>query len=53
MEAVGCSNEVEDTSRSDVMDWLNIYGENKKLSTVRQRVAILGSFFDFCTIKKE
>ena len=44
---------VQDISRSDVMDWFNVYGENKTLSTIRQRVAILYSFFDFCTIKKD
>jgi site-specific recombinase XerD len=44
---------VQDISRSDVMDWLNIYGENKTPRTVVQRVAILNSFFDFCTTKKD
>jgi len=44
---------VQDISRNDVMDYLNIYGENKKPNTVSQRVAILYSFFNYCTTVKD
>lgn len=49
---VECPKSVKDIGPEDIMEWLIRYSLDKKPRTIRQRLAILRSFFNFCVYKK-